>query len=196
MSALTEAKDALRKQMRSTLAALDEGVIQSMSMHIVAHILDRRDWLLPGSHVALFGGIRGEPNLVPLIPWLVHHQIHPVLFGFANDELVPQIVTSLDQLTRGAFGVFAPRADCPVIEVSALNLIFTPALAFDRRGMRLGRGRGYFDRLFARSAQGTQRVGVCFECQLVADVPAEPHDAAVNAVLTERGIIISQVTNA
>jgi 5-formyltetrahydrofolate cyclo-ligase len=160
------------------------------SMLIVARILEQRDWLKPGSTLSLFGGIRGEPDLAPLIPWLALHQITPVFFGFRDGELIPQIVTAFDQLTRGPFGVFMPRAECPAIEASTLGVILTPGLAFDANGMRLGRGKGHFDKLFARCGERAQRVGICLECQLVEQVPAEAHDVRMHAIVTENRLIV------
>ena len=65
-------------------------------------------------------------------------------------------------------------------------MILVPGLAFDLRGGRLGRGRGYYDRFLA-GATGL-RVGVCFEDQIVADVPLEPHDLRMDFVVTPSSI--------
>ena len=100
---LLQAKHSLRQQAREKLAALAAGDIADMSARIVARILDQSDLLQPGSAISLFGGIKGEPDLSPLIAELVAQEISPVYFGFSNGELVPQIVTSTDQLIPRAF---------------------------------------------------------------------------------------------
>lgn len=71
----------------------------------------------------------------------------------------------------------------------ALDAVVAPGLAFDRRGHRLGYGGGHFDRLLARLRPGTVVVGVAFDVQLVDAVPVEAHDVAVDAIVTESGII-------
>ncbi len=182
---LLQAKHSLRQQAREKLAALAAGEIADMSERIVARILDQSDLLQPGSAISLFGGIKGEPDLSPLIAELVTQEISPVYFGFNNGELVPQIVTSTDQLIPGLFGALVPISDCPVIEPSALDVILTPGLAFDRQMMRLGRGKGHFDKLFAHCGDQAKRIGVCFECQIVDTVPAEPHDMNMHGLITE-----------
>jgi 5-formyltetrahydrofolate cyclo-ligase len=85
-------------------------------------------------------------------------------------------------LVVGAFQVREPVAGCPVVAMNRLDLALVPGLAFDARGHRLGRGKGFYDRLLAGFPGRT--VGVAFDFQVVAQVPVEPHDIALNAVVT------------
>jgi 5-formyltetrahydrofolate cyclo-ligase len=66
-------------------------------------------------------------------------------------------------------------------------MILVPGRAFDRAGTRLGRGGGAYDRILA----GLQapKIGVAFACQLVENLPREPHDVPMDAVVTSREII-------
>jgi 5-formyltetrahydrofolate cyclo-ligase len=57
-------------------------------------------------------------------------------------------------------------------------------MAFTKDGHRLGRGRGYYDRLLATLPATTLRIGVCFRCQLIDNIPSEPHDESVDLVLS------------
>jgi 5-formyltetrahydrofolate cyclo-ligase len=63
-----------------------------------------------------------------------------------------------------------------------VDLILVPGLAFDLRGHRLGRGKGYYDQLLR--GLGGITCGVAFDQQIVAGIPVEPHDVRVNRVLT------------
>jgi 5-formyltetrahydrofolate cyclo-ligase len=76
---------------------------------------------------------------------------------------------------------------CPEVPPGELDAILVPGVAFTRDGRRLGRGGGYYDRLLASCAPRTARIGVCFECQIVPELPAEPHDQQVAMVVTEAG---------
>ncbi|MDE6243728.1 MAG: 5-formyltetrahydrofolate cyclo-ligase, partial [Muribaculaceae bacterium] len=67
-----------------------------------------------------------------------------------------------------------------------MELIVVPAVAYDRRGNRLGRGKGYYDRLLATTK--ASKIGVAYEFQVVDDIPAESHDVPVDIVITENGI--------
>ncbi len=91
----------------------------------------------------------------------------------------------LAELAPGRFGVWEPRphARRPV-SIRRLDLVLVPGIAFDRRGHRLGHGAGYFDRFLARLPKDVPTIGLAYRCQLVPRLPADPHDHAVQAVLS------------
>ncbi|MFM8885802.1 MAG: 5-formyltetrahydrofolate cyclo-ligase, partial [Chthoniobacterales bacterium] len=74
---------------------------------------------------------------------------------------------------------------CPAFDPREAEIIFVPGLAFTAEGQRLGRGRGFYDRLLAALPEDILRVGVCFAEQIVADIPSEPHDKEVDVVLSQ-----------
>lgn len=85
----------------------------------------------------------------------------------------------------GAFRIEEPDGD-DLTDVESIDLVVVPGVAFDRRGNRVGRGKGYYDRLLARVRSVT--VGVGYDFQLVDDIDPEPHDRALNIVITPSGI--------
>jgi 5-formyltetrahydrofolate cyclo-ligase len=85
-------------------------------------------------------------------------------------------------LAAGRYGVIEPAAVCNVADLKRLDLILVPGVAFDWHGRRLGRGKGYYDRLLAEVSGTT--CGVAFDQQLVATIPVEPHDVHLNCILT------------
>lgn len=91
-------------------------------------------------------------------------------------------------LTPDAFGIPAPLSDQPQVAPTAL---IVPLLAFDRRGGRLGQGAGVYDRAIA--ALGAENrpflLGYAYAGQEVEDLPLEPHDQRLDAILTEAGLI-------
>jgi 5-formyltetrahydrofolate cyclo-ligase len=92
-----------------------------------------------------------------------------------------------ETLSADAFGVPAPPADNP--ELSP-RLIFTPLLAFDRRGGRLGQGGGHYDRILSFfRAHGAIAVGLAYAEQEMGRVPTGPHDAMLDWVLTPKEAI-------
>lgn len=73
--------------------------------------------------------------------------------------------------------------------ISCASLLVVPALAIDRRGRRLGQGGGSYDRALARRAKNSLVVALVYDDELVDEVPSEPHDLGVDAVITpQRGI--------
>jgi len=71
--------------------------------------------------------------------------------------------------------------------VARARLLLVPALAVDRRGVRLGRGGGSYDRALTRVAAGTPVVALLHDGELLDELPAEPHDRLVSAVVTPSG---------
>ncbi len=82
------------------------------------------------------------------------------------------------------YGYLQPAADSPMIADDAIAAIAVPALAFDRRGYRLGRGKGYYDCTLARLLPSCHRIGVVAANRVVNQLPYEPHDVAMTAVCT------------
>lgn len=107
----------------------------------------------------------------------------PVVRG---DDLELRLYTGDGQLQTGAFHIEEPGGEA-FTDYARIELAVIPGVAFDRRGNRLGRGRGYYDRLLPRLANA-YKVGLCFPCQLLDGVPAEEHDVRMDEVIcgTER----------
>lgn len=85
--------------------------------------------------------------------------------------------------TPGPFGILEPAAGLPEVPLQEIDAFLCPGLAFDRSGGRLGRGRGFYDRLLAKSRPAALKAGVCFDFQIVPDTFSEPHDIPMDAVL-------------
>jgi 5-formyltetrahydrofolate cyclo-ligase len=82
----------------------------------------------------------------------------------------------------GKFGLGEPGPGCGAVPVNQLDLVLVPGVAFDPAGHRLGRGRGYYDRLLAGVAG--IKCGVAFDEQIVPAVPVEPHDIILDCIVT------------
>jgi 5-formyltetrahydrofolate cyclo-ligase len=83
---------------------------------------------------------------------------------------------------NGKFGVREPISSCAEIPLDKFDLILVPGMAFDLRGNRLGRGRGFYDRLL-ENASGV-KCGVGYDFQLLGKIQTEPHDARVDFIFT------------
>ena len=91
------------------------------------------------------------------------------------------------ELRTLSFGLRQPRRGTPELAARAVDetieAVFVLGLGFDRRGYRLGYGSGYFDRFLAE--RPFPAIGLAFQAQLVAELPVEPHDVPMEAVVTE-----------
>ncbi len=93
-----------------------------------------------------------------------------------------QVEDLAQDLAPGKFGIREPVARCATVALNRLDLILAPGIAFDLHGRRLGRGKGYYDRLLADTHGRT--CGVAYDQQIVPAVPVGPHDIHLNCILT------------
>lgn len=112
-----------------------------------------------------------------------------VLPWCCGDELQLCVVHAWDELVPGAFGIPEPSISIRALPQRAINpqqidLAIIPGVAFDRRGNRLGSGKGYYDRLLPALPRLTLKVGLAFNCQLLSQIPVEPHDFPLDVIVT------------
>ncbi len=128
--------------------------------------------------IAVYSALPGEIDLSAILLLRAETQwVYPKVSGA---ELT--FHSGLD-LVSGAFGILEPAAGSPEVGVDKIDAFICPGLAFDPRGGRLGRGRGFYDRMLAKARPDAIKLGVCFEIQLVADTFPEPHDVRMDAVI-------------
>jgi 5-formyltetrahydrofolate cyclo-ligase len=87
-------------------------------------------------------------------------------------------------LVKGRFGIMEPL---PQIEIKDIELLIVPGIAFDKRGYRLGYGRGYYDKFL--SVNPTVSIGLAYSIQLVQNLPHGSHDRRMDAIATENGVL-------
>lgn len=100
-----------------------------------------------------------------------------------NLEILPYHKHSL---SLGAFHIEEPTG-YELTDISEIELIVVPAVAYDRNGNRVGRGKGYYDRLLATTK--ATKVGMGYDFQIVDEIDAEPHDVKVDLIITNGGVI-------
>jgi 5-formyltetrahydrofolate cyclo-ligase len=135
--------------------------------------------------VGVFAPLIDEPDIE-----LLRAPGKAVCYPIIQDEALQFIaVSDPSTLVRGTRGVRQPPFDpARVISLDRLELILVPGAAFTPRGERLGRGGGFYDRLLASPERRARSLGICFDCQLLPELPVEPHDQPVDGVVTESGI--------
>ncbi|HET8733869.1 MAG TPA: 5-formyltetrahydrofolate cyclo-ligase [Anaeromyxobacteraceae bacterium] len=179
------AKGALRERMRAARSALDPAVRASASRAIAARVAVLPAWTAART-VALYAAMGAEVETAELarlaeadgkrVAW-------PRLAG--AERAMEFAIASPGDLVPGPAKAPEPPPGSPVVSPAEIDLILVPGLAFDEAGGRLGRGRGHYDATLAGMRPGAARVGIAFECQVVERVPSEPHDVALDAVVTE-----------
>jgi len=97
-------------------------------------------------------------------------------------SLRPAILNSHASLRKGPYGVPEPVTSS-FIRPEDLDLVITPGVAFDKKGNRLGRGKGYYDRFLSKIPKDTPSIGLAFNLQILPLIPTTPRDVSVKKVL-------------
>lgn len=97
---------------------------------------------------------------------------------------------------RHRFGQLEPREDSPTVRPEELDLVLVPGLAFDRRGYRLGYGKGYYDRFLPLLRPEAVVVGVTLDVLVLPELPRHEHDVRLGYLVTESGWRAAEATSA
>ena len=178
---IPEQKQSLRAEARRFLAGLDAERRRAAGQNILSHMRSWDVWVVART-VCAFSALPSEPDV--LTPWPDGKKI--ILPRVVGSKMRLHFVDNSEVLVAGSFGILGPAPSAPLALAKA-DIILVPGLAFDRSGVRLGRGGGYYDRLLT-DFEGL-RVGVCFEESVLEWIPAEPHDACMDFLMTPGGII-------
>jgi 5-formyltetrahydrofolate cyclo-ligase len=183
-----------RQQLRSHIRALRRSLSAEQqhqaSLDLVQQLLPRPE-IQQAQHIALYLTNDGELDTTPLIQALWQQGkslylplLHPVVPGY----LVFQLYTPDTVLTPNQFGIGEPELNCSLLRpVSQLDLMFTPLVAFDSQGQRLGMGGGFYDRTLSQldsTVRKPQLIGLAHDCQHVEAVPVEAWDIPLPAICT------------
>lgn len=148
--------------------------------------LEETELFQHASCIALYHAIPGEVQTATFIEkwYLKKKLLLPLIKG---DDLLLIPYTGKESLQSGIFGILEPRYTGITIPEQEIDLIIVPGVAFDRQLNRLGRGKGYYDRLL--SSIQAPKVGICFNFQLIEEVPTEPFDKQMDILITEKEIL-------
>ena len=176
-----KAKQALRKDMAAKKSAFTATELLDRSVLILRR-LEESPLFQAAEQVALYHALPGEVQTAAFIErW--HQQKRLFLPLVVGDDLRLLRYTGPASLQKGAFGIWEPKPDGEEAEAGEIDLIIVPGVAFDAQCHRLGRGRGFYDRLL--SSLHAPKIGICFDFQLVPSVPVESFDHPMDHVVTE-----------
>ena len=140
----------------------------------------------PGTVVAGFLPIRSEIDARPIMDLLRQRGCRLCLPAVMDGGLEFRELTRTSELVETGFGTVGPGSDAAVLDP---RVLVVPCAAFDRRGHRVGYGAGHYDRALAHLPDA-RAFALAFAEQEVDAVPAEPHDVAMRAVVTDREVIV------
>ncbi len=185
-----QAKSDVRLCIRERLSHLSQQS-RSMESRVICRELRR---LIADSSQTIAGylPLSDEPDITPYLMEILAARRRVCLPAISQNALMFRTVTDVNQHTKsGLTQLREPLTTLPATLPSEIAYVIVPGRAFTRRGERMGRGNGGYDRWICtqRSVHPTTRyIGVCFECQLLNDIPLESHDQPVDIVVTAGGV--------
>jgi 5-formyltetrahydrofolate cyclo-ligase len=177
-------KAALRANIATELKKLNPTERAALAIELCARLEQQAVWR-SAKTLLFYAPLADEPDLWRLLEDSLATGKTVALPRFQPEQgtYVACLITRVDSdLQTGKFGIREPRESCPIIPLNRLDLVLVPGVGFDLNGHRLGRGKGYYDRLLANTAGST--CGVAFDQQIVSQVPSEPHDVRLSCILT------------
>lgn len=177
---LPSTKSSLRHYIRSLKATHSAAELEALSSELSSRLILLPQWQA-SSDVLLYAALPDEVQTGAMIQsaWNSGKRVYlPVVNG---DDLDVKLFTPETALHKGAFQIDEPQGE-PIIDLSVIDLAIIPGMAFTQSGERLGRGKGYYDRLLPRLTKAF-KVGICYPFQLLDSIPSEPHDIRMDLVL-------------
>jgi 5-formyltetrahydrofolate cyclo-ligase len=187
-----ETRQSLRKAFRDKRLSLSNEQQTTAAQGLVKQY-QKNALFQDARNVALYLSFNGEVNTQPLIDYLWSMNVDvfvPILHPFCKGHLLFQEFTHNTKMRENHFGISEPTLDVQrVCPVENLSIIFTPLVAFDLSGNRLGMGGGFYDRTLARLKKLGEKsqpivVGLAHELQKSATLPTETWDIGLPYILT------------
>lgn len=172
-----------RRRLTETYATAAAEMLRQNAEELVLRYKDVRT-------VLAFCPVKGEPDILPLADALLRKGYN-VAFPISHTETLTlefKYVKDISELAAGAYGIPEPPRTAPTVTEFSDALCLVPALAFDRRGMRIGYGKGYYDRFLAHFCG--KSVGTAFSEFVTDELPAGATDISVDIIITEKGVLI------
>lgn len=178
------AKAELRSKIRATVKGLSTEQRKSNSEQLCARLKEQDVFQNAGS-LLFFASLPEEPDLWPLLNDVLAGKKLVALpcFDVENQVYMPRRITDIHvEILSGKFGIREPAPACIDIPLRDLDVVLVPGVAFSRDGHRLGRGKGYYDRLLENFTG--KKIGIAFDEQIVDTIPTEKSDVRMDLILT------------
>lgn len=156
---------------------------------LILYRIETSDIFRQANRVLLYHALPDEVQTQSLLErWHEKKELFLPVVNGSELDIVPYVPA---KLKPGHFGILEPTG-IAIEPPETIDLIVIPGVAFDRQRNRLGRGRGFYDRLLTRTE--AFRIGICFGFQLLDSVPTSPYDIRMDRIITENDFIDNDQT--
>lgn len=177
-------KREIREKIKQMRRMLTEAEKESAAEEVFS-TLEKTGAFLMANHILMYHSLPDELSTHAFLKkWGNRKHFYLPRVNGVNLDILPYDESRLE---LGAFHIEEPSGNNTVDE-SEIELIIVPAVAYDRKGNRLGRGKGFYDRLL--STTQAVKIGVGYEFQLIDEIPVEPHDVPMDMIITQYTSIV------
>lgn len=177
-------KDDIRRNIKARKTLLSEEEKLSAAERVFNLLEQTADFML-ADRILMYHSLPDELSTRAFIrKWAGRKHFYLPRVNGVNLDILPY---DESRLALGSFHIEEPTGN-DTSDISDMEMIVVPAVAYDRAGNRVGRGKGYYDRLLAGSR--ARKVGVAYDFQLVDEIDVDPHDVRVDVVITENHHIV------
>jgi len=188
ISPSNDTRNSIRKIIRDRRKELTSSFQESAALALLS-TLKNSVFVKESQHIALYLANDGELDLQPFIHWCWQKKKHiylPVLHPFCSGHLLFLLYEENSTMIQNSYGILEPKlAVDKICPLAQLDLLFTPLVAFDNKGARLGMGGGFYDRTLANWQQRQfSPIGLAHDCQQVDTIPVEAWDIPLPKIIT------------
>lgn len=182
----SQIKLQLRKSILNKRSALKKSFVKQQSQTIRGELLAELKKLAP-TNVLVYLSFDNEVETFGLVSGIMDNQINVFVPRYFEDTGDWRLVKleNLDDLEKGPFGIPQPKSS-EAVTSDSVDVAIIPGVAFDKKGVRLGYGKGIFDKLLAKST--AFKIGAAYDFQIVEKLPREKHDLVMDLVVTEKRV--------
>ncbi len=154
------------------------------SANIVFEKIESSDFFIKAKNILIYNSLSDELSTKSVISrW---HGVKNIFLPRVNGDILEILPYDANSLEKGSFNIDEPMGE-NTCDISIIDMIITPAIAYDRNGNRIGRGKGYYDRLLQKAS--ALKIGVGYDFQLISHINSEPHDIPVDIIVTPNNFI-------
>lgn len=183
-------RENIRQHIRITRNSLSSAQQLNSALNITQRLITLKK-VQQAKHIAISLAFDGELNTQPFIQWCWENNKNiylPVIHPTQQRQLLFLHYTRTTKIILNQYGIKEPTLEAQnIYPLAQLDLIFTPLVAFDKQGNRLGMGGGYYDSILTpwfEQRTGPYPIGLAHDCQLVEQLPIESWDIPLPEIIT------------
>jgi 5-formyltetrahydrofolate cyclo-ligase len=184
-------KNTIRKQVLDIRNNLSDDNVDRLSKSIFLNLTET-GFLNDSDHIMVYLDFKNEVKTDFIIKHCLLHnkKVYVPICVPETHELCISRITDLNELRSGHFGIREPRSEyIRLSDISLIDLVLVPGVAFDSAGNRIGFGAGYYDRFMKRLQPETVKAALAYSFQVVDMIPSDEYDIPADYIVTEKGTI-------